>query len=99
LGSMVVAEAAVFADASWEGDERVAAFMVATQFGNQSEYDRIVTAVQTVLAGGADDAEKILRIRMKLGELPVNLQSSMTSAFQLWFPGLPDCNQRYARAM
>src|SRR5258707_268512 len=98
-GGVLVAEAAILDDESWAGDERVAAFMVATQFGNQTEFDRIVAAVNASMASGSDDAQRILQIRSRLGGLSVSLEDAEVQAFPLWFPGLPDCAQRYARTM
>src|SRR5258708_34070853 len=73
--------------------------MAATQFGNQTEYDRIVAAVNSSIAGGADDAPRALQIRSRLGSLPVSLENAQGQSFYLWFPDLPDCAQRYARTM
>ncbi len=98
-GGIVVAEAAILDDESWAGDERIAAFMAATQFGNQTEYDRIVAAVNSAIAGGSDDAQRTLQIRSRLGSLPVSLENAEVQSFNLWFPDLPDCAQRYARTM
>jgi hypothetical protein len=96
---IVVAEAAVFDDESYEGDERAAALLVAQQIGRQAEYDRLIVAVNAIMATGADDARKSAQIRNKLGELSVQLDPAMAQTFKKWFPELAACTRRYARIM
>jgi hypothetical protein len=95
----VVGEAAVFDDESYEGDERAAALLVAQQIGRQAEYDRLIVAVNAIMATGADDARKTAQIRNKLGELSVQLDPAMAQTFKKWFPELAACTKRYARIM
>jgi hypothetical protein len=95
----VVAEAAIFNDESYEGEDRAAAFLVASQIGRQAEYDRLVAAVVPIIAGSEDDARKTTQIRMKLASLSVNLDPAMVRTFRLWFPALADCMQPFARFM
>jgi hypothetical protein len=96
---IVVAEAAVFDDESYEGDERAAALLVAQQIGRQAEYDRLIVALNVIMATGADDVRKIAQIRIKLSELPVRLDPAMVQTFKRWFPELAACTKRYARFM
>ena len=95
----VVAEAAVFDDESYEGDERAAALLVAQQIGRQAEYDRLIAAVSPIMTAGYDDVRKTGQIRIKLSELPVRLDSRMVITFKRWFPELAACSKRYARFM
>ncbi len=64
----LVAEAAIFDDESYEGEERAAALLVAQQIGRQAEYDRLIAAITSVMITSADDARKTTQIRIKLGE-------------------------------
>lgn len=98
-GGALVAEAAVFDDESYQGEDRAAAFLVAGQIGKQAEYDRLIAAVNPIVAGGEDDARKTAQLRMKLAALSVNLDPAMVRTFRLWFPALADCVERYARFM
>jgi hypothetical protein len=96
---IVVAEAAVFDDESYEGGERAAALLVAQQIGRQAEYDRLIVAVNAIMTTGADDARKTAQIRNKLGEVSVRLDAAMVQTFKRWFPELAGCTNRYARFM
>lgn len=96
---MVAAEAAVFDDESYEGDERAAALLVAQQIGRQAEYDRLIAAVNPIMAMSANDAHKATQLRIKLGELSVQLDPTMAHTFKWWFPELAACTKRYARSM
>lgn len=98
-GGAVLAEAAVFNDESYEGDERAAAVLVAEQIGRQAEFDRLIAAVNGVMISGLDDTQKTTQIRIKLGELSVNLDPVMVQTFKRWFPNLASCTRRYARFM
>lgn len=98
-GGRVVAEAAVLDDESYQGDERAAALLVAQQIGRQAEYDRLIAALNAIMATGGDDAHKTAQIRNKLGELSVRLDPAMVQTFKRWFPGLAACTKRYARFM
>ncbi|HEY7404486.1 MAG TPA: hypothetical protein VIB39_13250, partial [Candidatus Angelobacter sp.] len=98
-GGAVVAEAAIFDDESYDGEERAAAFLLAEQIGRQAEYDRLVAAVNSVMITSADDAHKTTQIRSKLGELSVNLDPAMVQTFKRWFPDLAGCVQQYGRFM
>jgi hypothetical protein len=95
----VVAEAAVFDDESYEGDERAAALLVAQQIGRQAEYDRLIAAVNAIMATSGDDVRKTTQIRIKLGEVSVRLDAAMVQTFKRWFPELAACTNRYARFM
>ncbi len=96
-GGVVVAEAAVFADGSYEGDAHAAAFLVAKLLGFQTEFERLdnIGKRLTISAGEAQDATGL---RIKLDELPVSVTSGMLRSFRQWFPDLAECRQ-YARAM
>lgn len=96
---MVAAEAAVFDDESYEGDERAAALLVAQQIGRQAEYDRLIAAVNAIITTSAGDAHKATLIRSKLGELSVQLDPAMVQTFKRWFPALAGCTRQYARFM
>jgi hypothetical protein len=100
VGGALVAEAAVFDDESYQGEDRAAAFLVAGQIGKQAEYDRLIAAVGPIIGSGADDdARRTAQLRMKLAALSVNLDPAMVRTFRLWFPALADCVERYARLM
>lgn len=96
---MVAAEAAVFDDESYQGDERAAALLVAQQIGRQAEYDRLIAAVNAIMISSANDAHKATQIRSKLGELSVRLDPAMVQTFKRWFPALAGCTKQYARFM
>jgi hypothetical protein len=98
-GATVVAEAAIFNDESFEGDERAAAFLLAGQIGRQAEYTRLINGVNAALTGGGDDDRRVAQVRMKLGSLSVNLDADMIRTFKLWFPELEDCIQPFAHFM
>jgi len=98
-GGAVVAEAAIFDDESYEGEERAAAFLVAAQIGRQAEYDRLIPAIDAVMARTVDDAEKTTQLRTMLSELSVNLDPPMIQTFKRWFPNLASCLKPYARVM
>ncbi|HVG91398.1 MAG TPA: hypothetical protein VNB54_07895, partial [Alphaproteobacteria bacterium] len=98
-GGAVVAEAAVFDDESYQGDERAAALLVAQQIGRQAEYDRLIAAVNAIMSTRVDDVRKTAQIRIKLGELSVRLDPAMVQTFNRWFPELAGCTKRYARFM
>ena len=95
----VLAEAAVFDDESYQGDERAAALLVAQQIGRQAEYDRLIAAVNAIMSTSAGDAHKATLIRSKLGELSVRLDPAMVQTFKRWFPALAGCTKQYARFM
>lgn len=94
---MVAAEAAVFDDESYQGDERAAALLVAQQIGRQAEYDRLIAAVNAIMTTSAGDAHKATLIRSKLAELSVQLDPAMVQTFKRWFPALAGCTRQYAR--
>lgn len=96
---MVAAEAAVFDDESYEGNERAAALLVAQQIGRQAEYDRLIAAVNAIMTTSAGDAHKATLLRSKLGELSVQLDPAMVQTFKRWFPALAACTRQYARFM
>jgi hypothetical protein len=98
-GGVVVAEAAIFDDDSYDGEERAAAFLLAEQIGRQAEYDRLIAPVNAIMVTAVDDARKTTQIRSKLGELPVNLDPVMVQTFKRWFPDLAGCVQPYGRFM
>ncbi|HET8889371.1 MAG TPA: hypothetical protein VFQ41_10745 [Candidatus Angelobacter sp.] len=98
-GGAVAAEAAVFDDESYEGDERAAALLVAQQIGRQAEYDRLIVALNVIMATSGNDVRKIAQMRIKLSELPVRLDPAMVQTFKQWFPELAACTKRYARFM
>ena len=95
----VAAEAAVFDDESYQGDERAAALLVAQQIGRQAEYDRLIAAISSVMMSSGDDARKTTQIRIKLGDVSVRLDPAMVQTFKRWFPELASCTNRYARFM
>ena len=95
----VVVESAVFDDGTFEGDEKVAAFMSATQIGNQGEWERIVPSVTSSLNSNLDDVSRAQQIHSQLRKLPDSIDSAMMKSFKLRFPFLPDCNQQYAQTM
>jgi hypothetical protein len=95
----VLAEAAVFDDESYQGDERAAALLVAQQIGRQAEYDRLIAAVNAIMSTSAGDAHKSTLIRSKLAELSVQLDPAMVQTFKRWFPMLAGCTRQYARFM
>jgi hypothetical protein len=97
-GGAVVAEAAIFDDGSYEGEERAAAFLFANQIANQVEFDRLNSALTIAMTSARGDAQKTAQLRMKLGQVSVNLTPDMLRTLRLWFPALASCNQ-YARAM
>jgi hypothetical protein len=96
---MVAAEAAVFDDESYQGDERAAALLVAQQIGRQAEYDRLIAAANGIMITNAGDAHKTTQIRSKLAELSVGLDPAMVQTFKRWFPALAGCMKQYARFM
>ena len=89
----------MFDDGTFEGDEKVAAFMSATQIGNQGEWERIVPSVAASLDSNLDDVSKAQQIHSQLRKLPDSIDSAMMKSFKLRFPFLPDCNQQYAQTM
>lgn len=95
----VAAEAAVFDDESYQGDERAAALLVAQQIGRQAEYDRLIAAINSVMMTSGDDARKTTQIRLKLDDVSVRLDPAMVQTFKRWFPELASCTNRYARFM
>ncbi|MBZ5530212.1 MAG: hypothetical protein LAO20_02170 [Acidobacteriia bacterium] len=97
-GGAVVAEAAIFDDGSYEGEDRAAAFLLANQIANQVEFDRLNSALTIAMTSARGDAQKTAQLRMKLGQVSVNLTPDMLRTLRLWFPALASCNQ-YARAM
>lgn len=98
-GGTVVLTAAIFDDESYEGEQGAAAFLLARLIGSQAEYDRIVPAAENIIFGAGNDEQKIVSLRRKLGDLSVNVNAEMISTFRRWFPGLEDCNHRYASTM
>jgi hypothetical protein len=99
-GGAVILEAVIFADASYAGNERAAAYLVAEQLGDQEEFDRIVPAMGNILAGaGSQNAGKADRVYTELAALPVDADSTMIETFDRWFPNLRDCGQRFPLIM
>lgn len=99
-GGAVVLEAAIFDDATYAGSERAAAFLVADQLGNQTEFDRIVSAVDNILAStGPQNAGKATQIVSALARLPVDADSATMVDFYRWFPNLRDCGGQFPQIM
>ena len=95
-GGTVVLESAIFDDGSYAGNEKVAAYLVAQQLGNQEEFDRIVPAVYGIMnASDPQSISKADRIYAQLEALPVSTDPSITEAFLRWFPNLRDCERRF----
>ena len=99
-GGAVVLETAVFDDASYEGNERAAAYLVAQQLGQQGEFDRIVFAVEQILdSTGPQNADKASRIYSAMAGLAVDADSATIVTFERWFPNVRDCAQRFPQVM
>lgn len=99
-GGSIILESAIFDDGTYAGNERMAAYLVAQQLGNQQEFDRIVGAVDAVMSGnGLDTESKADRINGELGALPVAADAAASEAFSRWFPNVHDCSNRFAEIM
>jgi hypothetical protein len=99
-GGAVVVEAAVFDDGSYAGSERAAAFLIANQIADQAEFDRIVPAVENIMASKIPpNVGKAARIESQLADLPVDVDSTMLATFYRWFPNLRDCNSHFPHMM
>jgi hypothetical protein len=99
-GGAVVVEAAIFDDGSYGGSERAAAYLVANQIGDQAEFDRIVNAIDTIMAGtGPQITGKGIRIEAELAGIPVDSDPTMMATFYRWFPNVRDCNGRFPAIM
>ena len=99
-GGAVVVEAAVFDDGSYAGSERAAAFLIANQIADQAEFDRIVPAVENIMASKIPPSVgKAARIESQLVDLPVDVDSTMLATFYRWFPNLRDCNSHFPHVM
>lgn len=102
----VIVEAALFADGTYEGSERAAAFLISRQLGNQEEFDRIVATVEKILAQPESgptqhpsQPSKATRLQSALNALSSDLAPPMLTTFDRWFPNLQDCERRFPRIM
>lgn len=99
-GGAIIVRSALFDDESYEGNELSAAYLVARQIGNQTEYDRIVPLVGSIVFSNAiQESAKAERILLKVDETPVALTPALVQRFKRQFPDLHDCDHRYARAI
>jgi len=99
-GGAVVVESAVFDDATYAGNERAAAYLVAQQLGQQEEFDHIVFAVDQVMDGsGPANIDKANRIYSALAGLATDANSAAVVTFERWFPNVRDCAQRFPQVM
>ncbi len=96
----VIFEAAIFDDGSYGGNERAAAVLVANQLGHQTEFDRIVSIIDTVLANsGPKSVPEASQIGASLNGLPVDADSDEMAAFIRWFPNVRDCANSFPQLM
>jgi hypothetical protein len=99
-GGAVVVESAVFDDATYAGNERAAAYLVAQQLGQQEEFDHIVFAVDQVMDGsGPANMDKANRIYSALAGLAIDADQATIVTFERWFPNVRDCAQRFPQVM
>jgi hypothetical protein len=96
----VILESAVFDDATYAGNERAAAYLVAQQLGQQEEFDHILFAVDQVMDGsGPANMDKANRIYSALAGLAVDADQAPVLTFERWFPNVRDCAQRFPQLM
>jgi len=99
-GGTVIVESAVFDDATYAGDERAAAYLVAQQLGQQEEFDHIVFAVEQVMEGsGPANMDKANRIYSALAGLASDADAATIVTFERWFPNVRDCADRFPQVM
>lgn len=100
IGTAVIIEAAVFDDASYAGGERAAAAMVATQLGNQAEFDRITSAVETVMTDPiVQNGNSGGQLDSALAAVATEPDSAQMEAFYRWFPNIRDCSRLFPEIM
>jgi hypothetical protein len=95
----VIAQAAIFDNSTYGGDEQSSTLLIAIQLGNQNEFDRIISAVRSFVADEDYDSEKGAEIKVALTSLPVDADSETIAAFGRWFPNIRDCSHRFPRIM
>jgi hypothetical protein len=89
LPPLLVLEAVLFQDSSYEGDEQVAAQMTAQRSGSDAQIARIDRLVEGLLDdAGADDTALIKRIRAAVAQLTEDPDEELLSSIRSQFPGL-----------
>jgi hypothetical protein len=95
----LILQAVLFADGSYEGDERYAAEMAAREFGAKVQHLRIERLAEPILADdGLDDQAKIERIRAAMQQLPSNPDSETVAQFQAQYPAFSEDALRKAES-
>jgi hypothetical protein len=94
------ADAAIFDNYTYEGDEKIAARLGVEQIGNQAEFDRVKPLLDAVSADSSTaDSAKGESLKSQISALPTTIEPQMIQRFNFWFPNLPDCDHEYARLM
>ena len=87
----VTLQAVLFADGSYEGDERDAAEMAAAEFGARVQHLRIEHLADPILADdGLDDESKIEHIRTAIQQLSANPDSETVAQFHAQYPAISE---------
>jgi len=87
----LVLQSVLFADGSYEGDQRIAAEMAEREFGDHVQLVRIGRLARTILAEERlDDAAKIERIRNAIQQLSAQPDSEILAQFHAQFPAFSE---------
>jgi hypothetical protein len=94
------ADAAIFDNYTYQGDEKRAARLGVEEIGNQAEFDRVKPLLDAIESDASmSDSAKGDRLHSELSALSTDLEPEMIQRFNFWFPKLSDCDHEYARLM
>lgn len=87
----MILQTVLFADGSYEGEERYAAEMAAREFGTDVQLSHIKRLAEPILANDSlDDESKIERIRAAIQQLSTNPDSDTIAQFHTQFPAISE---------
>ena len=103
----LILEAALFADGSYEGDEKKAQPLLARGIGASVQWQRIETYVEPLIAeagsnsagSNSNDEAKIKRIRAFVSQLADEPDPKMVADFLAQFPDLSDHQRPWAKSL
>jgi hypothetical protein len=89
--TLMILQAAIFQDGSYEGDRQIAVRMVANRIGFKIQAQRVIQLVSPIVADAqfGDDA-KIARIRSEVDQLTEETGAQMVESVRSQFPGLSE---------
>jgi hypothetical protein len=95
----VTLQAVLFADGSYEGDDRYAAEMAAAEFGIRLQHLRIERLADPILADdGLDDESKLEQIRAAIQQLSANPDSETVAQYYAQYPAFSEDALRKAES-